>query len=398
MSQSPNEREAFLRDWGVALHTYGVPAHRLESSLAELAARLGIEAQFLSTPTSLMCAFGPPGDQRVSLARLVPGSTDLGRLAALDALGQAVLAGRLGVEEGSRRLREILEAPLAYGRLASTLAFGGSSAAAAHFLGGGPLDVAAAALTGLVVGLLAALARSPEQARVVAPLGGLLAALGAALAASEGASIAVVTLAGVLVLLPGLAMTVAMTELATGNLVSGTTRLAGAVATLLQLAFGVAIGRTLAEWLPAPVRPPRVRLPEGADAAALVLMVVTLLVLLRARGRDLGWLALGTLTGWGAARFSSGLLGPDLAPFLGALAVTVVANLCARLARRPSSLVAVPGLLVLVPGSLGLRGMTTMMDDALKGVELLFRTGFVAVGLVAGVLVANVLVGPRRSL
>ena len=65
-------REAFLRDWGRALHTYGVPAHRLETALAELAEKLEVEAQFLSTPTSLMCAFGPPGEQRISLSRLTP--------------------------------------------------------------------------------------------------------------------------------------------------------------------------------------------------------------------------------------------------------------------------------------------------------------------------------------
>ncbi len=390
--------EAFLRDWGVALHTYGVPAHRLEASLSELAARLGVEAQFLSTPTSLMCAFGAAGEQRVTLERLTPGSSDLGRLSALDALGQAVLAGERSVGEGRARLVELLAAPPPFGRLWATLAYSGSSAAAAYFLGGAPVSIAAATLAGLLVGVVAALARSPEAGRVVVPLGGLLAALVAALAAREGASIAVVTLAGVLVLLPGLSITVGMTELATGNLVSGTARLAGAVATLLQLAFGIAVGRYAAEWLPPAARALRASLPAALDIPALALMVLTLVVLLQARWRDLGWVGLGTVTGWLGARLVSELIGPDLTPFFGAFAVTVVANLAARLARKPSSLVAVPGLLTLVPGSLGLRGMTTMLDDAIKGVELLFQTGFVAVGLVAGVLVAHVVVAPRRSL
>ncbi len=398
MSGDRAAREAFLRDWGQALHTYGVPAHRLESSLSELATRLGVEGQFLSTPTSLMCAFGSQDDQRVTLARLTPGTTDLGRLATLDALGQAVLSGEIDEVEGRRRLEAALHAPPTFGRLPSTLAYSGSSAAAAYFLGGGLIDIGSAALAGLGVGLLAALARSPEAGRVLVPLGGLLAALAAALAANHGASIAIVTLAGVLVLLPGLSITIAMTELATGNLVSGTSRAAGAVATLLQLAFGVTLGRYLADWLPPPLRPPRVHLPELLDVAALGLMVLTLVALLKARWRDAGWVALGTATGLFAARLASELVGPDLAPFMGAFAVTVAANLVARVARKPSSLVAVPGLLTLVPGSLGLRGMTTMLDDTIKGVELLFQTGFVAVGLVAGVLIAHVVVAPRRSL
>jgi len=398
MSADRAERERFLREWGCALHSHGVPAHRLEGALDELAKTLEVEGQFLSTPTSLMCAFGPMGDQRVSLARLVPGSTDLGRLATLDELGQAVLAGQIDAAEGVRRLEAALAAPRPFGLLAATLAYSGASAAAAVFLGGRPVDVLGSAITGLAVGVLAALGRDPDQMRLLTPVGGLVAATGAALSAHYGAASLVVTLAGVLVLLPGLSLTVAMTELATGNLVSGTSRLSGALATLFQLAFGAALGRYAADLLPRPLHPAHVALPAWADPLALAGMVVTLVVLLQARWRDAGWLALGIAVGRFGSQAASALVSPDLAPFVGALAIMVVANLTARVARRPSTLVAVPGLLVLVPGSLGLRGITAMFDDALRGLELLFQTGMVAVGLVAGVLIANVLVRPRRSL
>ena len=208
----------------------------------------------------------------------------------------------------------------------------------------------------------------------------------------------VVTLAGVLGLLPGLALTVAMTELGTGNLVSGTSRLAGAVATLLQLAFGIVTGGLVANLLPPPVRPPRGTLPYWFDPAALALMTVALVVLLRARWRQAGWLALGLTASWGVTRASEGHVSPALVPFYGALAVTGTANLVARLARVPATQVSVPGLLLLVPGSLGLLGLTTVTDDATRGVEMLFQAGFVAAALAAGVLVAHVLVAPRRSL
>lgn len=391
-------REAFLRDWGRALHTYGVPAHRLESALDELAEKLEVEAQFLSTPTSLMCAFGPPGDQRVSLSRLTPGSTNLARLVALDALGQGVHSGAIDVESASRQIQEILSEKAQFGRLAFTVAYALSSSAAAFFLGGRGVDIRWAGLVGLAVGALVALARDPPASRIVAPVGALLAAVGAGLAAHQGASATVVTLAGVLGLLPGLALTVAMTELGTGNLVSGTSRLAGAITTLLQLAFGTFTGRLVVTLLPPPTRPPRVPLPEWADAAGLVTMVVATVVLLNARWRHAGWLALGVVVAWGSTRLSAGRVDPDLIPFFGAMAVTAAANLAARLGRKPATLVSVPGLLLLVPGSIGLRGMTAMLDDAVKGMELLFQAGFVAVSLAAGVLVAHVIITPRRSL
>ena len=57
------------------------------------------------------------------------------------------------------------------------------------------------------------------------------------------------------------------------------------------------------------------------------------------------------------------------------------------------------GLLLLVPGSLGLRGVSSLLDrDTLPGVESVFATVVVAMAIVAGLLIANAVVSPRRSL
>ena len=37
-----------------ALHSYGIPAHRLEEILERAAQKLGLEGQFFSTPTSII--------------------------------------------------------------------------------------------------------------------------------------------------------------------------------------------------------------------------------------------------------------------------------------------------------------------------------------------------------
>jgi uncharacterized membrane protein YjjB (DUF3815 family) len=58
-----------------------------------------------------------------------------------------------------------------------------------------------------------------------------------------------------------------------------------------------------------------------------------------------------------------------------------------------------PGILLLVPGSLGFRSLTSFLDDqALLGTEWAFQTGLVAVALVGGLLAANVVLPPRRVL
>ena len=59
----------------------------------------------------------------------------------------------------------------------------------------------------------------------------------------------------------------------------------------------------------------------------------------------------------------------------------------------------VPGLLLLVPGSMGLRSMTSMLErDVVSGIDTAFAMILVSVSLVAGLLMANASVPPRRDL
>jgi len=61
--------------------------------------------------------------------------------------------------------------------------------------------------------------------------------------------------------------------------------------------------------------------------------------------------------------------------------------------------VSVPAVLLLVPGSLGLRGLASLLDrDTVTGVESVVATAIVATAIVAGLLIANAVVSPRRSL
>ena len=73
MNPVVDPRIRFLIDLGKALHSYGIPAHRLEDALENAAGRLGIRAEFFSTPTSLISAFGEPADQHTVLSRIQPG-------------------------------------------------------------------------------------------------------------------------------------------------------------------------------------------------------------------------------------------------------------------------------------------------------------------------------------
>jgi uncharacterized membrane protein YjjB (DUF3815 family) len=92
-------------------------------------------------------------------------------------------------------------------------------------------------------------------------------------------------------------------------------------------------------------------------------------------------------------------LGLELGVFLGALLVGTASNLYARVVNRPATVVLVPGVLLLVPGSFGFRSLASLLDrEVVLGVETAFKMILMAVALVAGILISNIVAPPKRTL
>jgi uncharacterized membrane protein YjjP (DUF1212 family) len=388
---------------GQALHRYGTPAHRLEGLMQRVCERLGLEARFFSTPTAIFASFGPPEALRTSLIRTEPGDMDLERLTLLDVLADDVIHGRLTPAEGAERVEAILTRPPRYGPGLQLLCWMLAGAAAACLFGGGLREMAVAGLSSLAIGGLDLVTREqPTTARVLEPVAAVLSSAIAALAASVAGplSVQVATLAGLIVLLPGLTLTVAINEVATRNLISGTSRLTGAALVFLQLGFGVALGSKLAALLPpAPAGPAPVALPPWTALVSLLVAGFAIAVLFRARPRDWGWIAAACACAFAGARLGSVLLGPQLGAFVGALLLGIGSNALARLRNRPSVTTVVPGLMLLVPGSVGFRSLASLLErDVVAGVDTAFSMLMVAVALAAGLLSANAVMPPRKVL
>ncbi len=398
----PVSAVAFTLQLGEALHRYGTPAHRLEEHLEMVARQLGLEARFFSTPTSIFASFGPPEALHTSLIRVEPGDLDLGRLAKLDALADDVVRGHLPPEEGSKRVAAILAEPPRSGLVSRLLSWALVAAAGAWLFGGGPKEAAVAGTSSLLIGGLEAWTkREPRRFLMLELVAALLAtALSVVTASLFGPlSIQVATLAGVIVLLPGLSLTVAITELATRNLISGASRLVGAALVFLQLGFGVALGTRLTQLLPPLL--PALRLPHSLWTEILALLVATLAVsvLFRAQREDWLWIGLSGALAFCGARLGAQWLGAELGAFLGALVVGTASNALSRGRQRPAIITVVPGIMLLVPGSLGFRSLESLMArDVVAGVDTAFSMLMVAVALVTGLLFANAVVSPRRVL
>jgi len=404
----------FLIRLGRALHEAGFSAPQLESALASVAGRLGVPAQFFSTPTSLFISFGEGGAQRTHLERVNPAGIDLGRLADLEALLERVRDGRTDPAVATAEIAEIAARPRRYSRKLTYFCWGLASATSAVFLGGSLREVAVAGFVGLVTGLAAFLAdRRPAAERLFVPFAAAFAAFTAAIvaAAAPPLSVYIATVAGLIVLLPGYTLTIALSELAAEHLSSGTARFAGALVTFLMIGLGVAIGSRLAVATLGALVAGTGAPSDGALAAtialgppvwlqlaALVLAPLALSVLLRAPRTEIPWIvAVGTV-GYFAGRLGAEMLEPEVGMFVGALAVGLASGLYRRVRRLPSSIPLVPGILMLVPGSIGYRSLTALLaEEVVPGIQTAFRMLLVAASLVAGLLISSALTVERRD-
>jgi uncharacterized membrane protein YjjP (DUF1212 family) len=395
-------RHRFVLDLAAALHRRGAAAHRLEDVIEAVATALRLRAHVLCTPTSVQVAFDRPDGQHTCMVRVRPSEIDLGKLARIGRLIAGVESGQLRVAVARERLHAIESARTAPGLGGTALAGGVTSGAAAIFFGGGIGDLlAAAALGGGIVLLAGWLGRSRDAARVYEPLAAFVASFGAWMLASRFAlAPEVVSLSALIMLVPGLGITVAVTELASGHVVSGSARLAGAGALFISIAFGVALGQAAAGTLVGPVSVGSVGgAPPAVWAVALVVAPISFVPLFHAERRDGPWIWCAGLVGFGGSSLGAHMLGPELGVFVGALALGTFGNLYARWTGRPASVLRIPGLLLLVPGSTGFRSLASFMaEDPVAGAEGAFRVGLVAMGLVAGLFAANLVVPPRRPL
>jgi uncharacterized membrane protein YjjP (DUF1212 family) len=396
------DASGFVLRLGRALQAYGYPAHSLEDVLTQVSRTLGLEAHFFSTPTALFAAFGPFEDQRTHLIRIQPGEVNLGKLALLHQVMRDVRESRVEPVEGSRRVDAITSAPPPYRRTAQVLAYGVASAAGCRFLGGGLHEVPVALSIGVAIGLLSLTFRRMSLPVHVFELAATFTASAiVSLLAASGFTLSTftATLAGIIIILPGLTLTVAMTELASRHLASGTSRLAAAFIVFIAMGFGVTLGSTLVSELYGTVRSSApIRLAPWTLWLALGAAPLGFAVVLKARPRDIPWIFVTSLVGYVGVRLGTPALGPDLGASIGSLAVGLAAGLYERWGRGPAQVVMVPGVLLLVPGSIGYKGLSSILEDnVVVGLSGVVDTVMIAVALAAGLIVASVVLPAQRQ-
>ncbi|QKJ18073.1 threonine/serine ThrE exporter family protein [Microbacterium hominis] len=384
---------------GRAMTQAGYSVETVQNAISDIARVNGLpETEALVFPSALLVSARGQGQHQTGAVV----SDDIRLLLSqIDELQRTVDAARKGVlspRSVVEKIARIREMPPVYGPVPRVVAYGLLSGALSVLLGASWSGVLLAAGLGLVAGTTMLVAeRMPRRygaLNTVALSFGVAVVVFLLLRAGLGYGILPALLAPLVLLLPGTLLTTAMLELATGNLISGAGRLAGGATRLLLLGAGIATAAVVVGIPDVDIDIEGTALGPLAPWIAVAVLGVGISVHSSAPRRALPWMLLVLYVAYAVQVLSDQLVGGVLSAFIGALVLTPVTALVARQPTGPAALVTfTAGYWLLVPGALGLIGVTSLLEqDSAAAASLLATLSTmlaIALGVLAGSAVSN---------
>ncbi|HEX7429010.1 MAG TPA: threonine/serine exporter family protein [Mycobacterium sp.] len=385
----------FLAGLGAAMIAANYPINLVRSILTTAAGRYGLTNQLLVLPHYIQLG----GSDHVggTPMRVVRVDRDLryDQTFPLSALVDRAEHGRISAEEGVVELDRIQALRRRFPPWVSVIGYAVQSAAFALILQPTPLALLAATVFGLGIGgleLLGRLSRAIDQ---------LLPTISAFLVAVTTFSMAglwhvgqqsLLVLAPPLALfLPGAAITIAVIELSTREVVSGSAHLVDGFIRLAQLAFGIVVaeqlvGLTASELSVAPVN----QFGLWAPWLGVAVYAVGVMLSFGPPTRFLPWLLPILLVAYSGQVVANALFGSYASGFGGGLALMFCASAISERPHTPTiATLLLPGFWLLVPGSISLFAVTQLIganSSALINAALISILS-IALGIQAGLLV-----------
>ncbi|WP_436493395.1 threonine/serine ThrE exporter family protein [Actinokineospora sp. HUAS TT18] len=367
------------------------------------------EVDVIFTSITVACHRGTELSPVTSLRVVQSRSLDYTRLAAVETLVNRITSGKTPVEEAQTELSRITEAKHPYPRWLATFSYAALAAAVTIFIGGAALmALFAAVITAVIDRVGRVLNRRALPFFFQQVVGGAL-ATGAALALLASGTFpdvkpTVLVAAAITVLLSGLTVVSTVQDAITGFNVTAAGRTmevslmtAGLIAGVVgALNIATALGMPEAP-LADPLPPSALRLPiqtlAGAAASgffALASYATPRAVFVAAIAGGVGTAGYGGLILAGA--------GPIVASAGAAVVVGFAGGVISRRLRMPPLVVAVSGMVPLLPGLTTYRALYELaIIRTTSGLSTLMIAAAVALALAAGVVLGEYLAHPVRT-
>jgi uncharacterized membrane protein YjjP (DUF1212 family) len=381
---------------GESMMAVGASAADTDAMVLRVAASYGLVAcQVDITHTSLTVSYDPNDDLPITLMRIVrPRGLDYTRLQGITDLARAVVADRLDVEDAHRRIDRVVSAPYPYRRRVHALGWAGVAGFVGFQLGGGWLVALVAALTTATIErVIRALNRRGLPMFFQQAAGAAVATGVAVLLVVWDVDVrsSLVVAAGIVVLLAGLSFVGSAEDAINGFPVTAAARAFEVLTLTAGIVVGIAGVLDLAQRadLPLTVADPATSpVPFVVALAAAAGMAGSWALASYAR---VGAIGIATVTGalaW-TTYWVAGTLGAG--PAVASAAAAVVVGFCGEsLTDRlqiPPLLVAVCGIVPLLPGLTIYRGLFAIVvqGDVQGGVNALVGAAAIGLALAAGV-------------
>lgn len=390
----PEQTVRFLVRLGEAMVNSSSPIAQVNGTLERIAVVNGLPGTAVVTfPTALMVSVPDGRTVRTAVATAGSQTLRLDQIADVLDLAQSAVRGDTTPEDGLGRLTTVLDSPPPSTGRRRALGYVVVAAGLSLVLGGGWLDVLIAAVLGGLVSVVTHLTR-----RMPAVYQGLLTGACAFLVAvpvfllvRTGLPVGLLApLIGPLVtFLPGALLTTGVIDLATRQMIAGSARLASGAMQLVLLGLGITAAAGLV-GVPSTEFGAGGGHPLGWAAPWIGVLVYAVGVVLNndARTSALPWITLVLVVAYAGQVVGGLLLGTSVSSFVGALAMTPVAMIAATRPSAPPFLVTfLPGFWVLVPGALGLVGVTSALDQVTdQTITTIVTAGVSMVTICLGVL------------
>ncbi|WP_431238394.1 threonine/serine ThrE exporter family protein [Mycolicibacterium aichiense] len=381
------EVAAMLREIGIALLEVEQPTQLVYARLLEIAAQYTTApVRIVVLPTVLMIQVGTVAyevDTSTTYSVQLNMAGRIDDIASLASVGAITPADAVESTKRARALRP------RFGPIATTLGYAVTTVGFGMVINPTWASLPGYVFLGLVVGAIALLGRpfpslSPVLPTLAAMIVTMLATWFVADTANDG--LLRVIAPALVAMLPGMSLTIGAMELASNQLIGGTSRLVYGIAQLALLVFGVALGVHVAgEVLP---QTPSAQMGPWALYVAIIVVGFGLYVYLSAPKGSLVWLMAAIAVALVGQAIAGKFVAAAYSGFIGAFLTVPFAMLASRIKTSPPAIVMMlAAFWALVPGALSFESVSQAATGGNIGVASLGVTGAAILSIALGTVV-----------
>jgi uncharacterized membrane protein YjjP (DUF1212 family) len=391
-----------LRKIGKGLIASGTAVGVVENTLTEIARAYGKVFEIMALPNMIMLKVGNSPETKVDFSVQGLTAMQLNQVSEIVELVDQVKQKQVTPKDASRAIDEILAQEPRFGSLVIIMGYILSCVGLTLLFRPDLSSLIVTGIAGILVGLLTLLFRWQPRFDLLLPICASIIVSTFIFGLTRMGYIfgpANLLITPLIIFLPGALLTTGMIELASKNLLSGSSRLIYGAVVLLLLFVGIDVGLALSGLSSYLVYPyEAVVFPWWAPVVGTLLFGVGTFIRLSGANRDLLWMLLVLFIAMLGQSFGEQYFNSYVGAFLGALFMALSSELIARSPRRtPAQASQMLAFWFLVPGARGLLSVTHILSQNIQSAALgLGQVVFLITAISLGVLLGTLLISPNK--